>query len=138
VTDYWQYYTTGVERLVTEKEFFLSKRELNERAEVMAWKYYDDPGFSDIILASNNDNYLFDSPFDNTMREHIVDSKMNYIKKLYKNALDQDTELYFKDKIDYEVDKLNDIQSTVVVPKKSYSNTILRKMKTYFRMREVK
>jgi hypothetical protein len=137
VTDYWQYYTTGVERLITDKEFFLSKREINERSEVLAWKYYDNPSVSDVIVASNNDNYLFDAPFENEMKEKILDSKLNYVKKLYKNSMSMDLEQYFKDKLEYDVDKLNDIQRNVVLPKQNFASPMLRKMKTYFQMRQV-
>jgi hypothetical protein len=138
IADYWQYYTTGVENLVNNNEYFRTDRLENERSEVITWKFFDDPGLSDIILALNNDVYLWDTPFDYELVEQITDNKMNYIKKMYKADMPEDVEQYWYDKTLRDTLEYQDILRSVVLPRYSDLQTVIRKIKEYFRDREVK
>ena len=140
VTDYWQYYTTGVESLVNNNEFFKTDRLINERSEILTWKFYNNPDISDVVLATNNDVYLWDSPFEYSYGEKIKDNKMNYFQKLYKKDLDitDDVYIYYNNIFLEDVKTLNEQQSTVVLPKLNYIQQIIRKYQNYFNSREVK
>ena len=140
VTDYWQYYTTGVESLVNSKEFFKTDRRENEKTEVLTWKFYNSPDTADIVLASNNDVFLWDTPFDFSYGEKIKDNKMNYFKKIYKKDLSDtdDVYLYYNNIFIKDVADMNEQQSTVVLPKMGYLQQVIRKFQDYFRQRTVK
>jgi hypothetical protein len=138
IADYWQYYTTGVENLVNNNEYFRTDRLENERAEVVTWKFFDDPNLSDMVLALNNDVYLWDTPFDYRLVEQITDNKMNYIKKIYRAEMPEDVETYWRDLMLKDTMKYHDTLRTVVLPRYSNIQSVVRKIKDYFTKREVK
>jgi len=138
VTDYWQYYTTGVESLVNNKDFFKTDRLTNERIDVLAYKFYNDADYSDVIVASNNDAFLWSCPFDYAYGEKIAQNKMNYFKKLHKRELTDDEKVYWNAVFLNDVANLNEMQSTVVAPKFQVIQKVVREIREYFYKREVK
>jgi hypothetical protein len=110
----------------------------NERSEVITWKYFDDPGISDVIVMINNDNYLFDAPMDWDSLRKVIEQRMNYVKKQYKTPMTPEEEEYWIEKITKQVIASRDQQSTVVLPKMPDLQSVIRKMKKYLSQREVK
>jgi hypothetical protein len=136
--DYWQWYTTGIENMVNNQEFFITDRLQNERSEVVSWKLYDDPNISDVILAINNDVYLWDAPFDYDMVENITNNKMEYLERVYKVHMTEDEKTYWRDKMLNKTKTLQNTLQSVVVPKYSNLQSIIRKIKDYLNDRIVK
>lgn len=138
VSDYFQWYTTGFEELIQDSMLMITERYNNERSEVLAYKLLGTADLSDTLLALNNDNYLWDSPYDNDMFETAIDTTFNYIKKINKTTMNRFQNDRFRE-ISREIvtqddDKLRD----VIIPRKEYIQKISRVLKNYKRSREVK
>ena len=140
VPDYFTYYISGIQKIVFENQdsFFKTKRFENERSEVLSFKFYGSGMYSDTIILSNNDNYLWDSAYDWEMTEEVTNQKLKYIQELNKNNLTEDERLYWENKIKRKIEYQNTIRSTVIAPKVSDLNKIIRLMKKYIRERTVR
>jgi len=140
--DYFQYYTTGIENIVVDPDnefmFFKTKRYESERSDVLAYDFYDEENFADVLVAINNDNFLWDAPMNFDTELAVINAKVNYIKKINKAPLTYDEEKYWKRKITGKVDFTNNSQMIIVAPYLKDIRTVIRKIKKYFMDREVK
>jgi len=139
VRDYFEFYHTGIEQLPFQNEalYFATNRFPNERSEVLTNAFFEDPDMSDLLLALNNDVYLWDAPFDNATQEMITLNKIAMIEHNRKQTLDISQKMYFEEKINTQLEIINSKQSVIVLPKYKNLARINRLIKKYLNERKV-
>jgi hypothetical protein len=137
VRDYFQYYTTGLEDVIQSSLLTNTDRFDNERSEVLAYSFFKNEMISDVILALNNDTYLWDAPFDSDMEEVILENKMNIIKHLNKAPLDAANLEGYTEKISKDLIDLRDDMRIIVVPQFPELQLVIRNLKKYLESRVV-
>jgi len=139
VRDYFQWYHTGIENVINENKgyYFVTNRYENERSEVITYNLFEDENLSDVLLALNNDVYLWDAPYDNDTRDIIADNKFKYIEKLNKQPFIDYTKEKYYERIYAQLDAFNDRQKLIVLPKFKDLNRVLRSIKEYLNNRKV-
>ena len=137
VSDYFQYYTTGLEDVIDSDMLMITERYNNERSEVLAYVFLGSEHLSDTLLALNNDVYLWDSPYDNNMMETVVDVTYDYIQKIYKTQfMPEEVEKYKE--FSRELAETDDnMLRNIIIPKKEYMQRISRYLRDHMRSREV-
>jgi len=139
VRDYFEFYHTGIEQLpfTNESLYFATTRFANERSEVITNAFFEDPDLSDLVLALNNDVYLWDAPFDNATQEMIAESQIANIEETQKQVLSPEQKRYYLRKINKSLDEQNDKQSVIVLPKFKNLARVQRLIKKYLNSRRV-
>jgi len=139
VRDYFEFYHTGIEQLpfTNEKMYFATNRLTNERSEVITNAFFEDPDLSDVVLALNNDVYLWDTPFDNATQEMIAKSTLDNIEENRKQKLSEEQQSYYLSKINTQLDVQNTKQSVIVLPKFKNMARVLRLIEKYLNQRRV-
>lgn len=138
VSDYFQFYHTGIETIIPDNMLVITQRHNNERSEVLAYELLDSANLSDTILALNNDVYLWDSPYDNDMFEEMVDITLNYIQRVYKTTMTPPVLYRFEEHARELVTEDDDMLRNVVLPKKEQVQKISRIIKDNLKSRIVK
>jgi len=138
--DYFDYYHTGIEKLVLQRPdlFILTDRYENERPEQITWDLFEDVTSFDVLLACNNETMLWNSPFYYDSTEKILENKMNYYKKIHKSDFDetQDRFHYLKEIFSIDIEKENDHLRKIVVPRSNGMGDVIRIMKNYIKDRK--
>ena len=129
VSDYFEYYHTGLETLIPDDMLVITQRHNNERSEVLAYEFLESADLSDTLLALNNDAYLWDSPYDNDMFEGVIDVMMEYIKKVHKTPLTSQMETKYQEVIREHVTIDDDMLRSVILPKLDQIQRISRMIK---------
>ena len=138
VSDYFQFYHTGIEKLIPLDMLVITERNNAERSEVLAFEFLDSPDLSDTILALNNDVYLWDSPYDNDMFEGVIDVMMEYIKKEHKIALTPEVQARYEEIARDHVTIDDNMLRNVILPRKEYIQKIARIIKDELKSKIVK
>lgn len=137
VTDYFQYYTTGIEDLPGAEQLYVTQRRDNERYEVLAWNIFNDENLADLLLGLNNDVFLWATPSDNNSFQEQVDITYDYLQKKNKTRFpNEDVELWKQiayDIVEYNDDKLRN----VIIPRTEFLQKISRTFKDSFQNRTV-
>ena len=149
VTDYFQYYTTGVEEVIGKAptRYVITNQYENERPEVLTNTLYGNENLSDLVLAINNRTYLFNSPFDPDISYEILEAYTRYYVKI-SNISESDSytqsqfENYYKPLIqarfnDDLLSVYNNYLRQVILPKTSEVERVLKDIKDYFKSRKV-
>jgi len=139
VRDYFEFYHTGIEKLPFNNEslYFATNRLVNERSEVITNAFYEDPNLSDIVLALNNDVYLWDAPFDNATQEMISNNQIAIIEETRKQVLSPEQKEYYLSKINTQLDIQNSKQGIIVLPKFKNLARVQRLIQKYLDSRRV-
>ena len=144
VRDYFQYYTTGIEEIPFKNEslYFETTRFENERTDVLAFNFFESEDISDLILALNNDVYLWDSVIDYEMKEKVIQNKLKMLERnKYKDdpnkELDSYDKKYYSELFDKELQIQNDYQKTIVLPKLENLQRVIRDIRKYLDGRKV-
>ena len=139
VRDYFEFYHTGIEQLpfTNENLYFATNRLTNERSEVITNAFFEDPDLSDIVLALNNDVYLWDAPFDNATQEMIAQNTLSHIEENRKQQLSAEQKEYYLSKINTRLDVQNTKQSVIVLPKFKNMARVTRLIRKYLDQRRV-
>ena len=137
VSDYFQYYHTGIEELIVDDMLYITDRNNNERSEVLAYEFFESADLSDTILALNNDVYLWDTPYDNDMYETSIDLIMEYIKKKNKTRMNIDVEERYQEIARAHVSDDDSMLRSVIIPRQEYVQKISRVIKDYLKSRIV-
>ncbi len=138
IPDYFQWYTTGFESLISDDMLLITERYNNERSEVLAYKLLDNEHLSDTLIALNNDNYMWDSPYDSDMFEVSVDMVFKYIEKINKTKMNRHQNDKFQE-ISRDIVTLDDEELRyIIIPRKEYIQKISRIFKNYKTKRELK
>jgi hypothetical protein len=137
VRDYFQYYTTGLEDVPFDEDCFSTDRYQNERTDVIAYNFFEDENLSDLILAMNNDTYMFDCPVDYDTQCDIVDARINMIEALNHQQLRPGQVEFYRELFDKEMNEINEAQDVIVLPKFNKIAKIRRDMEKYLENREV-
>ncbi len=138
VSDYWQWYTTGIEDLVKKDDgFIITKRYDNERSEVLAYNFYENESVADVIVLSNNDNFLWDVPGDYDLLFDITEQKLQYFKNQHKVPLTAEQEEYWNQKMKDKVLETHKVQTDIVIPLKKELQRIIRMFNNYLEERIV-
>lgn len=137
VTDYFQYYHTGIEDLIPNEMLILTERYNNERSEVLAYQLLNSENLADTILAINNDVFLWDSPYDNDMFELNIDMIFRYIQKVNKSNMSQSETYRYQNIARQYVSQDDTMLRSVLVPKMESTQKIARILKDYLRNRKV-
>ena len=137
VSDYFQFYHTGLETIIPDDMLMLTQRFNNVRSEVLAYQFLESENLSDTILAINNDVYLWDSPYDNDMYEESVDMFFEYIKKTHKTTVSSDLEIRFLEIAREHVEIDDNMLRNVIIPKKENLQKISRMLKDHLKGRIV-
>jgi len=140
VRDYFEFYHTGIEQLpfLNEKMYFATNRLINERSEVITNAFFEDPDLSDVVLALNNDVYLWDAPFDTATQEMIAMNQIAAIEENRKQKLNEEQiNDYYLPKINARLDEQNTKQSIIVLPKFKNLARVIRLMEKYLEQRRV-
>ena len=138
VTDYFQWYMTGVESIINNTDFVMTDRYDNERTENISYNFYENENVSDVLVLLNNDNYLFDAPADWDLLQDITDNKLNYYKKQNKVQLTPEEEKYWRNKLEEQSINAHEAQKSIIIPLKSELQKTIRHINEYFEQREVK
>ena len=140
VRDYFEYYTTGVESIIKDNpEFFkFTTRKNTERPEQIMYDLFNDENLGDTFIAINNQNYLWATPFDLDSFHDTVEFRMNYIKNLMKDRLN-DPGVYdiMEERITEELYKEDDKSRAVIVPDLNSHRHVNKKIEEYFKSRKV-
>ena len=149
VTDYFQYYTTGVESVISKapSRYVVTNQYENERPEVLTNALYDNENLSDMVLAINNRTYLFSSPFDPDISYEILEAYTRYFRKI-SNISDADSytqsqfENYYKPLLqerfsDDLLSVYNNYLRQVILPKTAEVERVMKDIKDYFKSRKV-
>ena len=139
VRDYFEYYTTGLEEIVQENQddFFMTQRYQNERTDVIAYNFYEDENYSDVILAVNNDTYLWDAPVDFDTQSIVVDERIRIVEHLNHQKLQQGQRSFYERQFNEDLDEEQEIQKNIVLPKFGSMSKINRLIKKYLNNRKV-
>ncbi len=135
--DYWQWYTTNIKSIINDNDFILVQRYENQRAEVLAYSFYENENVSDVLVTLNNDNYLWDAPTDWETSQEIIENKLNYYKHENKVPMTEEEEEYWRLKMEEKVTATRDIQSKVAVPIRTELQKTIRKINDYLEARKV-
>jgi hypothetical protein len=151
VRDHFQYYTTGIEKLVIDDtdHFSLTTRETGERPEVIMNSIFKDENLADLFVAINNQAYLWGTPFDLDNYIDVLEFRMKYMKLVMRDriVLDIDPEgtQYYNDvgeivklKVEERLAKEDEAARLVFIPKSDYLHVVKRKIKKYLESRVVK
>ena len=151
VRDYWQYYTTGAEDVVTANPdlFRWTQRDEAERAENIMNKHFKDPDMADVFVGLNNQNFLWATPFDHDAMKDAIEFRMNYLEYLMKDRLvywrDKEGERHWNRtaelvwyKCEEDIQQEDQRARTVIVPNPYYVQDAFMKMTDYFDDRVVK
>jgi len=137
VKDYFQFYTIGAEEIIEKhpNKFIITERFENERAEILTNNLFDNANISDLILAINNDTYLWDTPVDGSLLLKILEGKMKYIRSISKvpltpNEVDRWTDIFTNEIISQDTER-----RSVIIPKTAEIQRITRYIKDYFKSR---
>ncbi len=136
-TDYFQYYTTGLEDIIDHNMLYVTERRNNERYEVLSHNLFNDADLSDMLLGLNNDVYLWDMPSGNDEFEHLVDVTYDYIQKVNKTKFPSEDIEQWKEIARQRVQDDDDAVRVVIIPKVSQVQKISRYFKDYFKTRLV-
>jgi len=135
--DYFEYYTTGIEDLVDDN-FFATDRYVNERSEVMGHNLLGNQDFADVIVAANNDNFLWDAPMDYDKTELVIDNRINTLEKYMQRSLSDTEKIYHRKKFREDSEQINDDMTVIVLPRYNRMQEALRKIRRYLNNRKVK
>jgi len=140
--DYFQWYTTGIESVVfhTKNDYFLTSRYENERSEVIMYNFFDKEHISDVLLAVNNDVYLWDAPFNYDTQEIVIQNKINIIEHNRKQSLTpgaNGSRKYYHDKFTEELEAQNVVQRNIIVPRYNKLQKVIRNLKRFLDNRKV-
>ncbi len=139
ITDYFQYYTTGIENITNNNELYIeTERYDNERTDILSWEFYLNENYSDLLLAINNDVYLWDSPVDYDTIDIIVNQQLLYIQKIQNKIFNDQEKEYWTNKIKNKVIQNNDYKRKILMVSDGDKNKITRQIKDIFKSREVK
>lgn len=135
--DYFQYYTTGTNKVVNKysDRLFSSTRYENERHEVLAYDLLGNENFADVLLALNQENFIFDGYYDYDTMEIIADKRMHYLSKLMRKEFTDEEYSNYRKKIKEELDYHNENQKYFIAPIWGEHEFIMRKIKEYFKSR---
>ncbi len=133
VSDYFQFYHTGLETLISDDMLVITQRHNNERSEVIAYEFLETADLSDTILALNNDTYLWDSPYDNDMFEGMIDVMMDYIKKVHKTTLTSEVEERYSEAMREHVTIDDNMLRSIILPRREQIQKISRMIKDELR-----
>jgi len=139
VVDYFQYYTTGVENLINEENMLLieTDRYEKERHDLLAWTFYRNENFTDVLLAINNENIFWNDVMDFDTLDIIKKNKLKYIQKIKNKTFTPEEQEYWDKKISNTLENNNDNQRKIIIVSDGDKNTMVRKIKDYFKEREV-
>lgn len=157
VRDYFKYYTTGIEDLITAfpDQFSLTTRRDAERPENIMVDLFDDPDLADVFVAINNQNYMWATPFDLDAFHDAITFRMNYIELLMRGRIekqeirDPETGKVIKTiyndvgdacykKASDSIHEIDDVSRKIVVPNKNSVSFVVKKIEEYLKIREVK
>jgi hypothetical protein len=138
-SDYFEFYHTGIEDIQDDENqhFFVTDRYEGERSEILAWNFYQNENYSDVLLALNNEVYLWDNPFGGDIQEDVKDNQLLYVQRLYQRQLDDYEKEIWSQKLSEHIKESNDTQRTIVAPHKRNINSTVRKMREYMEDRKV-
>ena len=139
VADYWTFYTTGAESVVSgnEEKFFYSKRYENERYDSLAFDLYLNENFSDTLLAFNNSNYITDLVMDYDTIKLVTENRVKYIQRMLNKHFDEDEEDYYLEKQEKDLREVNDIKRVFLAPRYPDVESANRLLKEYFNSRRL-
>ena len=144
VRDYFEFYTTGIETVPfkNENHYFETTRFEAERSEILSFQMLESEDLSDVILALNNDVYLWDSPMTYDLKMEVLANKMEIIRyNFYKNdpkqIEDPYVSKYWQETFMDQMDKHNEIQQKVIIPKFPKVQRVVRDIKRYLDKRRV-
>jgi hypothetical protein len=139
-SDYFQWYTTGVEELVkTNDSFFIqTDRYEKEKTDALSYIFFNNENYSDMLLALNNDVFLWDMPVDASSLEISKNNYLNYIERLFQRALTEDEKIYWGNRLENKLEKENDYKRKIITVSDGDKGQTLRMIKAYFKSREVK
>ena len=143
VRDYFEFYTTGIEEVPfkNENHYFETQRFESERSEILAYQMLENEDLSDVILALNNDVYLWDAPMTYDLKMKVLDNKMGLLKYNFYREDNQDlpsfTRKYWQELFMKQMDDFNDTQKKVIIPRFSKIQRVIRDIRRYLDKRRV-
>ena len=146
--DYFEFYHTGIELLPYQKgkDYFQTTRVELERSEVIAYDFYDEEDLSDLVLALNNDVYLWDGVTTFDMKRLVAMNKFNMYKENmfrgdYENDVAKDwienNKMKLINRFIAEMEIQDDIQKEIIVPKFQNLQRVIRNIRKYLDNRKV-
>ena len=145
LNDYFTYYTGGVQSIINDNldAFAFTKRLDNERPEQIAHDLYTNKNLSDMIIALNNQNYLFGAPMDGDTYLTAIDFRYAYVEKLMNDRLNskydnnQESIDIIKERVEESIDKINENSKRIIIPTTSAYQAVLKNIDKYFKSRKV-
>ena len=162
VRDYFQSYTTGVEKIVQQNpgHFAVTSRENAERPESIMYQMFGQPDEADMFLAINNQNYLWATPFNLDAFQDAIDFRMNYLELLMRDRITKEADLdanddiirddngiiqwqynqagtICRDRVSADIHSEDDKARTIIIPNKNSVQYVTKMIDDYFISRKV-
>jgi hypothetical protein len=135
VRDYTGYYFNELENFLKAYDDYFEIIDVDENTKIekLSYDLYGDENYADLILAVNNENFLWSSPYD---QDVILNTSESILRK-FANELNletfDETESYrdFADKVKEEIENQNSHKKYFKVPKKDKLMDVLSLISTY-------
>ncbi len=141
VRDYTEYYTTGIESVVIQypEVFAYAIRDDLERPENIMYNMFKDENLADVLVAANNENFMWDIPMDFDLYNDVVDFRMIYLDFLMLDRMDDDVVVaIMKDRMIEQVDEIDRRMKKVFLPNPEKISFTLKRIKDYVKNRKCK
>jgi len=128
VTDYTSiYYGKMLELFKSKPDYFMTyEMQMDEKLEGISYKLYKSENYADIILAANNDVFLWNMFYNSDIIMDQVSSLHTIIKKeLDLNATLTEDALSIFDNISVTIEDINSKRKSITVPKPEKLNALI-------------
>jgi hypothetical protein len=135
IPDYTSYYFSNLKTYLENYDnyFFLVDVSENEKIETLAYRLYGSENYADLILAINDENFLWSSPYDqdtlNIFSESIL---FEFANKLNLETFNE-TQSYidFKNLVEESIDNNNSQKKFFKVPRKENLSDVISLINNY-------
>ncbi len=139
VKDYTEYYTTGIEDVIREypQIFAYSIRDDLETPENIMYNMFNDENLADVIVACNNENFIWNVPMDFDLYNDAVDFRMLYLRFLMLDRMDDiQVDSIMKERMELQVDDIDRRMKKVFIPHPEKISFTMKRIKDYIRSRK--
>lgn len=139
VKDYFQYYTISVEDIIEDNPnlYLSTERYENERTEILTYKLFGNENLSDVILAINNNVYLWDTPASADSVYAAVEGRMRYLETQFKTAMSTEEIAKWENIFEEQLLAEETAKRTVILPEAASMQKVIRSIRKYFNSRQV-
>ena len=135
VRDYTSFYFNEFENFLNAYNDYFEIVEVseNEKIEKLSYDLYGNENYADLILAINNENFLWSCPYDQDVIMNITDSVLHeFASELNLESFNEsDSYKDFENKIKDNIEELNSKKKYFKIPKKDKLTDVLSLVNQY-------